>query len=160
MDRRSSHVTLVAMEAESEWPYWLESEPAHEVIVVAQARDASPGDLAERVLHRLSTLEGSGQQATLAVIAVTERKSDEGTESARSLIGRALCDHLRRADAGRLLLACSDRASTHKRASLLELAGALVREGGEHRATTGLRFHATSQGLAKSDALAPATRAA
>lgn len=158
VDRQCSPITLVAMEAGSEWPTWLDSQTDDDVVVIAETPSTK---LTERVLHRLSTFEQSGSQAALAVIAVAERRFDDETMAARRRVGQALCAHLARAGAGSVLLTCSDRASAGHRAALLELAAAILRDGGRPiPATIGVRFHAKSHRRVESRRSRLSTRAA
>ena len=150
----SSQVVLVVMEPGSAWPSWVDGRAGGDTIVVAQARDVPPVELTERVVERLAVLELSGRQATLAVLAVTNWPS-EATALARRDIGRALVEHLRQAAPGSLILSHSEQANTEARARLLELAGAIARDGGNRTTSVSVRFHVENKGAATSPAGPP-----
>jgi len=128
------------MEAGSAWPLWIHDHARGDVIVVAQTRGAPALELTESVAHRLAALELSGRHASLAVVAVTDWRSDE-TTAARWAIGCALLKHLRLAQPGSLVLSHSEQVAADARASLLELAGAMVREVGDRSTTAGVCFN-------------------
>jgi hypothetical protein len=127
------------MEAGSAWPSWVHDNDGGDVVVVAQPRDASAAELTESVVHRLATLEQSGRQAITAVVAVADRQSED-TTAARWAIGCALLNHLRRTTQGSLVLSHSEQATTDTRASLLELAGSIVRAVGDRGTSATVRF--------------------
>jgi hypothetical protein len=140
-------ITLVAMEAGSDWPSWVELRSGDDVMVITQNPDAAPSELVERVQRKLSGIARAGRELSGAVMALNGRRSP-ARDAACLEIGRAFVAHPRRAQATGVVLSCPEHASPAARANLLELTAAILRDIAGREVSASLRFHAPAQSAA------------
>jgi hypothetical protein len=138
---RSDRLGLVVVERGAVAPELRADEDDEwaEIVLVSQAEDERPADLALRTVRRMAALEKSRRFVTEATLVLGE--GDERPRlAARDLITRTILSHMTEAKQGQLMLAAEAVQDPEIRHALIVLVGDLARELEPCGITIGVRF--------------------
>jgi hypothetical protein len=110
-----------------------------ELVVVSQAVDERPADLALRTVRRMAALERAKRYVTEALLVLGD--GDERPRlAARDLVVRTILSHMSEAKQGQLMFAAESINDPEARHRLIVLAGDLASEVEPCGITIGVRF--------------------
>lgn len=110
-----------------------------ELVVVSQAQDERPADLALRTVRRMAALERARRYVTEALF-VLGGGDERPRIAARELIVRTVLSHMSEGKRGQVMLAAEAIADAEARHRLIVLAGDLASEVEPCGITIGVRF--------------------
>jgi hypothetical protein len=110
-----------------------------ELVVVSQAVDERPADLALRTVRRMASLERAKRFVTEALFVLADGQ-ERPRLAARELIVRTILSHMSEAKCGQLMLAAEAISDVEARHRLIVLAGDLASEVEPCGITIGVRF--------------------
>ncbi len=140
-----SEITVVVMEHGAPWPECVRSfrRTTPDTVVIAQADDEDPAQLARRVRDRLASLTREGRPVRAGVVAVS-RRADSTVFEARTQLARLLLRALNGTSAeGTLWLCGSPALPDAARHHLIALAGTLTSQLGGSGVSIAIRFGAS-----------------
>ena len=124
---RRRKATLVVIEFGASWPRWLDPSHSGDMAVVAQHYEGQPCSLITQVASRVTRLEASGWNLK-AIVLVSNRRCEDDSTSARSILARGLLAHLRAAGGGHFALTVDERHGRRARHNVTHLAESMARD--------------------------------
>lgn len=147
MSEDLSTLLFVVAEPGSRWPEWLThyQRVVPDVAVVAGDSSHTPGELAQRVAHRLQTVEMHEGRVKLAVILAGTLGSRDEVFQSRCLIAGRLLKHMSNTNRGKLVFAATERLLPEERLELMSLADTLTNQLVGTKLSIALRFEAAAE---------------
>ena len=141
-------VSIVAMEAGSRWPMWLDDVRlgSPQLVTVVQHSDQPLATLVSRALHVVAEAKSHDRRIEIMAIACNER-SDRNAIIARAQLAKAVMPSMSATGGGRIVLTADERAPQASRNVMLSLARSLADNVPDKMISVGVSFGQYRSGL-------------